>query len=238
MEHEHSQEAIRRRLAKGPEHSYLRDWVYGGIDGTVTTFAIVSGVVGAELAPHVVVILGTASLVADGLAMAVGNYLATQAEHEEEQFIAAIEERHIEVVPEGERDEVRQILSGFGLSGNTLVQAVRSITADRNKWVRLMLREEYGFPPTLRSAWRAASSTFSAFFLCGLVPLIPYVMNSSHAFLFASAATSLTFLMIGALKSRWSVKRWWRSAVETIVVGGLAAAVAYATGAGLRGLSR
>ncbi len=68
MEHEHTQRAIRERLATGPRLSYLRDWVYGGIDGTVTTFGIVTGVTGARLTPDVIVILGAANLVADGQA--------------------------------------------------------------------------------------------------------------------------------------------------------------------------
>jgi VIT1/CCC1 family predicted Fe2+/Mn2+ transporter len=234
MEHEHTPEAIRARLAGGPQHSYLRDWVYGGIDGTVTTFAIVSGVVGARLAPHVIVILGTASLIADGLAMAAGDYLATRAEHEEQRFTAAIEQRHIDVTPEGERQEVRQILSGFGLVGDALDRVVVAITADRDRWIRVMLREEYGFPTTLRSPWRAAGSTFSAFLLCGFVPLVPYVAGVQNAFWLASATTSLTFLVIGALKSRWSLTHWWRSSLDTLVVGGVAAIVAYAIGAWLR----
>ena len=83
MEHKHTQEAIRERLAASPRQSYIRDWVYGGVDGVVTTFAIVSGVVGARLSPNVIVILGLSTLVADGLAMAASNYLATRSEHDE-----------------------------------------------------------------------------------------------------------------------------------------------------------
>ena len=85
-DHEHTRQAIHKRLAEGPRQSYLRDWVYGGIDGAVTTFALVSGVVGAHLAPNVILVLGGASLFADGFAMAAGNYLATRSEHEEFAF--------------------------------------------------------------------------------------------------------------------------------------------------------
>jgi len=83
MEHKHTQEAIRERLAASPRQSYIRDWVYGGVDGVVTTFAIVSGVVGARLSPSVIVIPGLSTLVADGLVMAASNYLATRSEHDE-----------------------------------------------------------------------------------------------------------------------------------------------------------
>ena len=144
IEHEHTQEAIRQRLAAGPRRSYLRDWIYGGIDGIVTTFAIVSGVVGARLSPHIILILGSASLIADGFAMAAGDYLATRSEDEEFHHAEAVERRHIATCPEGEREEVREILRTRGIPGELLDQVVASITADRDLWVRIMLRDEYG----------------------------------------------------------------------------------------------
>ena len=237
MEHEHTREAIQRRLAAGPPRSYLRDWVYGGIDGIVTTFAIVSGVVGARLSPHIILILGSASLLADGFAMAAGDYLATRSEYEEFRHAEAVERRHIETCPEGEREEVREILQARGVPSELLERVVASVTADRELWVRLMLRDEYGLPDSVRSAWRAALSTFSAFIVCGLVPLIPFVAGVNRAFRGACLITGLTFLAIGALKSRWSIRPWWYSAIGTLIIGGGAAAVAYMIGAWLRGLT-
>jgi vacuolar iron transporter family protein len=234
MEHEHSREAIHRRFAAGPKQSYLRDWVYGGIDGTVTTFAIVSGVVGAHLAPRIILILGGASLIADGFAMAAANYLATRSEHEELHYAEAVERRHIEAVPDGEREEVREILRSLGLIGELLDRVVAVITSDRDRWVRLMIREEYGLPAVVRSPWRAAGSTFSAFLVCGLVPLVPFEAAMKYAFWIASTVTSLMFLAIGALKSGWSIQPWWKSGLGTLVIGGGAAAVAYAIGDWLR----
>ncbi len=220
-----------------PAQSYLRDWVYGGIDGTATTFAIVAGVVGAHLSPRVILILGGANLIADGFAMAAGNYLATRSEHEEFRHAEAVERRHIKAFPEGEREEVSEILRGLGLVGDLLDRVVAVVTADRDRWVRMMLRYEYGLPGSVRSAWRAAGSTFSAFLLCGLVPLVPFVAGLTNAFAVASAATGLMFLLIGALKSRWSVHPWWHSGLTTLAIGGGAAAVAYAIGAWLRSIT-
>ena len=238
MEHEHTREAIHRRLSAGPHYSYLRDWVYGGIDGTVTTFALVAGVVGAHLSPRVILILGGANLIADGFAMAAGNYLATRSEQEEFRQAEAIERRHIDAVPNGEREEVREILRGLGIAGHLLDRVVAVITADRERWVRIMVREEYGLPAAVRSPWRAAGSTFAAFLLCGLVPLVPFVAGLKGAFWVATAATSLIFVLIGALKSRWSIRPWWYSGLGTLLVGGGGAAVAYLIGAWLRGLAR
>jgi VIT1/CCC1 family predicted Fe2+/Mn2+ transporter len=237
VEHEHTHEAIRQRLAAGPRHSYLRDWVYGGIDGIVTTFAIISGVVGARLSSQIIFILGGASLIADGFAMAAGNYLATRTEHEEFHYTEAVERRHIQAFPEGEREEVREILRARGIPDDLLDQVVASITADPDRWVRTMIRDEYGLPAAVRSPWQAAASTFSAFVLCGLVPLVPFVAGLKDAFGTASAVSGLTFVLIGALKSRWSIRPWWYSGLGTLAVGGGAAAIAYAIGAWLRGLT-
>ena len=235
-DHAHTRTAIRARLAGGPPQSYLRDWVYGGIDGAVTTFAIVSGVVGAQLSPRIILVLGAANLVADGLSMAAGNYLATRAEHEERRFAEAVERRHIATVPEGEREEVREIFRQRGLSGDLLESVTEVVTADPDRWIQTMLRDEYGLPAVIRAPWRAAGSTFLAFFLCGLVPLVPFALAVPRAPWVAAGATFVVFAAIGALKSRWSVASWWRSALETLAVGGAAAGVAYWIGAGLRGL--
>ncbi len=235
-DHEHTRQAIHKRLAEGPRQSYLRDWVYGGIDGAVTTFALVSGVVGAHLAPNVILVLGGASLFADGFAMAAGNYLATRSEHEEFAFAEAVERRHIDKFPEGEKEEVREILRGLGVLDEMLEPVLGSVTSDRDRWVKMMLRDEYGLPAVVRSAWRAAGATFSAFLLCGLVPLIPFVASFPNAFWVASAITGLMFLGIGAVKSRWSIRPWWHSGVMTLAVGGGAAAVAFWIGAFLRGI--
>lgn len=237
MEHEHTPEAIRQRFATGPRRSYLRDWVYGGIDGIVTTFAIVSGVVGARLSPHIILILGGASLIADGFAMASGDYLATRSEDEEFHHAEAIERRHIDGCPEGEREEVREILRRRGIPDELLDPVVSSITADRDLWVRMMLRDEYGLPEAVRSPWRAAVLTFSAFLVCGLVPLVPFLAELRNAFSTACVATGLMFVLIGALKSRWSTQPWWYSGLATLGIGGAAAVVAYVIGAWLRGFT-
>jgi VIT1/CCC1 family predicted Fe2+/Mn2+ transporter len=236
VEHEHSPEAIRARLSAGPRHSYLRDWVYGGIDGAVTTFAVVSGVVGAQLSSAVILILGAANLVADGFSMAAGNYLGTKAEQDELAHIEAIEHRHIDTVPEGEREEVREIFRKKGLEGELLERVIDVITSDRQRWIRTMLSEEYGLPLEVRSPWLAGLSTASAFLLCGLVPLLPFMFGLTNPFWLACTLTGLVFFAIGSLKSRWSTHTWWRSGLETLGVGSAAAAVAYSIGVALSDL--
>jgi len=237
LEHGHTLEAISARLSAGPRHNYLRDLIYGGIDGSVTTFAVVTGVVGAELSPAVILIMGFANLVGDGFSMAASNFLGTRAEREDFEHLESVERRHIEVVPEGEREEVRQIFRAKGFEGDDLERVVRLITADRSRWVRTMLTEEYGMPVEIRSAWRAAISTFVAFCLCGLVPLMPYVFGLRDAFWLSTILTGGVFFVIGSVKSLWSTASWWRSGLTTLAVGGMAAALAYAVGILLRDLT-
>ncbi|HEU4390717.1 MAG TPA: VIT1/CCC1 transporter family protein [Blastocatellia bacterium] len=237
MDHEHSPEAIRERLAAGPKHNYLRDFVYGGIDGAVTTFAVVSGVVGAKLSSPVILIMGFANLIADGFSMASSNYLGTRTEHDDYERLRAIEHHHIDHYPDGEREEVRQIFREKGFDGDDLERVVELITSDRGRWVATMLTEEYGLPREVRPAWVAAAATFVAFVLCGLVPLIPFLVNGRHSFLLSAMMTGGVFFAIGSTKSRWSTVAWWKSGLSTLVVGSIAAALAYCVGLLLKGLA-
>jgi VIT family len=148
LEHDHMAEAIRARLAHDPRINYLRNWTYGGIDGVVTTFAVVSGVVGAELSSKIVLVLGFANLTADGFGTAARNYSGTQAERDDYNRLLAVEHKHIAMVPDGEREEIRQIFSGKGFSGGELERIVEVTTADNSRWAKIMVMEEYGFAPT------------------------------------------------------------------------------------------
>lgn len=236
LEHEHTREAIAARIA-GASHNYVRDFIYGGVDGAVTTFAVVSGVAGAELSTKIVLILGFANLVADGFSMAASNFLGTRAEIDDYHRIEEIEHRHIELEPEGEREEVREIYRAKGFEGAELETAVELITSDKDRWVKTMMTEEYGLPAEIRSPWLAAGSTFSAFVACGLVPLVPYLLGWGSSFLVACVMTGVTFFLIGSFKSRWSTHSWYRSGLETLFVGALAASLAYGVGVLLKGIA-
>jgi vacuolar iron transporter family protein len=230
VEHEHTTEAIRRRLESGPTHNYLRDWIYGGIDGAVTTLAVVTGVAGAQLSKWIILALGFANLFADGFSMAASNYLGTRAEHDDWRRLEEIEHRHIELAPEGEREEVRQIFERKGFEGTDLNRMVELTTADRERWVRTMLVDEYGLPHAVRSPWIAAFSTFTAFVVCGLAPLLPYLFGSDYALTISVTLTGIVFLIIGSIKSRWSTSSWLHSGLTTLLVGAIAAILAYLAG--------
>jgi VIT1/CCC1 family predicted Fe2+/Mn2+ transporter len=242
VEDEHTPDAIRARLARGPGTSTLRDFVYGAIDGVVTTFAVVAGVAGAGLATRVVLILGAANLAADGFSMAVSNFLGARSEEQRRQRYRRQEERHIAAVPAGEREEVRQILARWGLGDGLLDGATGAITQDRARWVRFMMQLEHGFPAAGPTPVRAALATFVAFVTVGFVPLAPFVVDAlagtvGAPFAWSAALTAAAFIGVGVGKGLVVAQTWWRSAIETAAVGGTAAALAYAAGIALGGIS-
>lgn len=233
LEHSHDSDAIARRLSEGPKASYLPDAVYGAIDGTVTTFAVVAGAIGADLSARVVLILGAANLFADGFSMAAGNFTATKAAADEAALLREQELRHIRVDEEGETREVREIFRAKGFAGEPLETLTRLMTSRRDVWVDLMLAEEYGIGAARRSPLRAATLTFLAFVAAGLVPLAPFLFGIPHAAAVAIVLTACVFAAIGSLRSRWSPRSWWGCGLETLVIGLLAALVAYGVGASI-----
>ena len=131
--------SVRERLAARRQHNYLGDAVLGAIDGCVTTFAVVASAVGAGFSGVVVIVLGLANLLADGFSMAVGNYLGVKSEPERVERARRAEQHHIDGVPEGEREEIRQIFERKGFGGDVLEKIVEGITRDRRLWVDTML---------------------------------------------------------------------------------------------------
>ncbi len=243
LEQDHTPSAVRARLSRRPSPSYLHDFIYGAVDGAITTFAVVAGVTGASLDEKVVIILGGANLVADGFSMAASNFLGSRAERQRRERARNEEERHIRLVPEGEREEIRQIFAAKGFEGSDLERIVDVITADRELWAETMMTEELGFSSTLPNEYRAALATLVAFLTIGFLPLLAFVYDLAipgdldNAFLWSTVMTAAAFVIVGALKSRLVDERWWRSALETLAVGGLAASLAYAVGAFLQGIT-
>jgi vacuolar iron transporter family protein len=240
---DHTPRAVSRRLGRRPSPSYLHDFIYGAVDGAVTTFAVVAGVAGAGLDDKVVIILGGANLVADGFSMAASNFLGSRAERQQRDGARREERRHIRLVPAGEREEIRQIYAAKGFKGADLDRVVDVITSDPELWAETMMREELGFGPTEPNEYHAALATLTAFLTVGFLPLMVYVYDIAapgdvdDPFRWSAVMTGVAFLMVGAMKSRFTDQSWWRSALETLAIGGLAAALAYAAGALLQNLA-
>lgn len=233
----HTPDAVRARIGAVRSHSYLGDAVLGGIDGCVTTFAVVAGAVGGGFSSGVVIILGLANLVADGFSMAVSNYQSTKSVREEVDKQRREEELHIRHVPEGEREEIRQIFGSKGFEGDLLEKIVSVITADRELWVETMLTEEHGLQLNGPQPLRAATATFFAFILVGLFPLVPFlsgILSPVESFITSAFAAGVAFFGVGLVKARLLERPVLRGGLETLLTGGAAASLAWVIGFWLR----
>lgn len=231
---EHEPAAVTKRLEAPPGESPLGDFILGGVDGVVTTFAVVAGSAGGQLSGAIVIILGLANLVADGFSMAVSNYLGTRSRQEEIQERRADEVRQIQSCPEGEREEIRQIFALKGFRGETLDQIVEVVTSDPRVWVDTMMAEELRLSDGSARPLRAALATFAAFSICGFVPLVPFIFGTDHfdiKFGLSGALAALTFLALGIGKGMVLGSSPWRSGLQTLCLGGGAAVLAYGVGA-------
>jgi vacuolar iron transporter family protein len=230
----HTREAIAERINSATKHSYFGDFVLGAVDGAITTFAIVAGAAGAGLSGGVALVLGSANVLADGLSMAAGNFLRARSARQEVDRTRREEEMHIELIPEGEREEIRQIFAAKGFDGSTLDEIVNVMTRDRQRWVDTMLTDELGLQLDPPAPFRAALVTMFAFVFTGLVPLLPLpfaiAAPAGDTFVISAVLTGATFFAIGVWRGLRLDGRPWTSGLEILTIGGLAAATAYAVG--------
>ena len=219
---------------------YLGEFVYGAIDGTVTTFAVVAGAAGAALSPGIVIILGFANLLADGFSMASGNFLSERTQRDFVKKERRREEWEIENVPEGEKEEIREIFRKKGFKGKDLDRAVDIIISDKKVWVDTMMADELGLLESTKSPLKTAASTYFGFIVIGIIPLLAYVFSyffpffQQHTFKIAVIMTFFALVIIGVVKRYITKKDLWKSIAETIFIGGAAAVIAYYIGFFLR----
>lgn len=240
LREDHAPHRIRERISAAPRSSYLADAVLGGIDGCVTTLVIVAGSIGAQFPPLVAMVLGVANLVADGFSMAVSNFQSATTRQDLLERTRRDEQWQVRKIPEGEIEEIREIFSRKGFSGEGLEKVVAVITADADRWVDTMLVEEHGLSLTVPRPWKSALSTFAAFVVVGAIPLLPLFvisLDTSEVLLASAFLSLLAFFAIGFLKGHLLGIRKWRSGLTTLISGGMAAALAYAIGGWLRGLA-
>lgn len=215
---------------------YIGEFIYGGIDGSVTTFAVVAGAAGAQLESSIVIILGFANLIADGFAMSVGSYLSTKSEKENYEKHKAIEYWEVDHLPDKEREEIREIYEAKGFEGELLEQVVDKITEDKDRWVDVMMKEELEMTKESKSPIQMGAVTFISFLILGFIPLIVYVIDypgggfSGDLFVYSSVMTFITFAGIGFAKSYVTKSNKLRSTLETLFLGGSAAVLAYFVG--------
>ena len=215
--------------------NYLGEFVYGGIDGSITTFAVVAGASGANLESSIIIILGFANLIADGFAMSVGSYLSTKSQKESYQKHKSIEYWEVDNIPAAEREEIKEIYAAKGFEGELLEKVVDVITQDKDRWVDVMMKEELEMAEEDKSPIKMGAVTFGSFVLLGFIPLLVYVIDfftplNQNLFLTSSILTGFCFLGIGFLKSAVNNTSKIKSIAETIILGGAAATLSYFVG--------
>ncbi|MFT4522891.1 MAG: VIT1/CCC1 family predicted Fe2+/Mn2+ transporter [Bacteroidia bacterium] len=220
---------------------YLGEFVYGGIDGSITTFAVVAGSVGAGLESSIIIILGFANLLADGFAMSIGAFLSAKSEQDNYDKHKKIEYWEVDHLPEKERQEIEDIYKAKGFEGELLTQVVDVITSDKDRWVDVMMKEELELIEESRSPFKIGLVTYLSFILVGLVPLLLYVYDyiwvfTLDLFLWTSIFTGIAFMFIGWLKSYVTHTNRVKGVLETLTLGILAATVSYFVGDWIEGL--
>ena len=226
-----------KRSSEGEPHisrggNYIRDIVFSANDGLITTFAVAAGAAGAGMGPSVVVILGLANMLADGLAMALGSYLGSKSRSDFEKNSLKIEEKEVGEIPEKEREEIRNIAIKRGIPADKISEWEKIITSKKRVWVDEMMVWELGIIPGQKTfPVSHAAATFIAFVAAGSLPLIPYLFNfPGNKFSAAIFTTALALFLVGSARVRITGKNWFRSGLEMLLIGGTAAAAAYIVG--------
>ena len=208
----------------------VRDIVIGMSDGLTVPFALAAGLSGAVEATGIIITAGLAEVAAGAIAMGLGGYLAARTDAEHFASERAREEREIQEMPEEEAAEVAAVLRSYGLDGDKVAAVVASIRADKKRWVDFMMRFELGLEePDPKRARNSALTIALSYIAGGMVPLAPYFFfRSVHSALVASVVvTLLALLVFGYVKGRFTTAKPFRSAWQTVVVGGLAATAAF-----------
>jgi VIT1/CCC1 family predicted Fe2+/Mn2+ transporter len=209
----------------------VRDIVIGMSDGLTVPFALAAGLSGAVDSTRVVITAGLAEIAAGSIAMGLGGYLAARTDAEHYASERAREFRETIEIPEAEKREVAELFGGYGLSETLSRKAADELSKNRRRWIDFMMRFELGLEePDPRRARTSALTIAFSYMAGGLVPLAPYFIFHSMASALRGSIviTLLALLVFGYVKGRFTVKKPLRSAWQTALVGGLAAAAAFA----------
>lgn len=219
--------------------TYLKEIVYGGNDGIVTTFAVVAGFAGAQannaasLSYLTVLLFGLANLFADGASMGLGNYLSLRSEKDIYKAHQKKEHHEIRVSKHIEKEETIEILKMRGFTPQQSKQLTEIYMTNEKYWLQFMMNDEFEIAnPTNENPILTALATFLSFALFGVIPLIPYILwdNQPNTFLHSAFATFSALILLGLI--RWNITKinLLRTVSEIVLVGGTAAGIAYLVG--------
>lgn len=208
----------------------VRDIVIGMSDGLTVPFALAAGLSGATDSTAIIVTAGLAEIAAGSIAMGLGGYLAGKSDAEHYASEQRREQKEVAEIPEEEMEEVAQVFRGYGLTKEQVAPVVQALSERPQAWVDFMMRFELGLEkPRPERARTSALTIGGAYMAGGMIPLAPYIIVSSahEALLFSVAVTLAALLVFGYIKGRFTTARPLRSALETALVGSLAAGAAF-----------
>jgi VIT1/CCC1 family predicted Fe2+/Mn2+ transporter len=224
------QPAERHHAHRDVTGGWLRPAVFGVMDGLVSNTALIAGVAGGGAAPRTVVLAGFAGLAAGAFSMATGEYVSVASQSELAQAEIGVEKAEIARVPEAEEAELAALYRKRGVDAATAAEVARQLSRDPEQVWRVHAREELGIDPDdLPSPWTAAGSSFAAFTVGAVVPVVPYLLGAAS--LLPTLVLSLIALFaVGALVSRWTDRSALYSGSRQLVLGATAAGLTYAVG--------
>lgn len=209
---------------------FITDIVIGMSDGLTVPFALAAGLSGAVASSAIVTTAGIAEIVAGSIAMGLGGYLAGQTEQEHYESELKREYEEVERVPEREKEEIREVFEGYGLTPEAQEIVVEAISKDKDKWVDFMMRFELGLEkPNPNRARNSALTIGISYIVGGFVPLVPYfyVNDPKSGLLYSAEITLLALLVFGYFKSKVTDQNPWIGSLKVASIGAAAAAAAY-----------
>ena len=208
----------------------VRDVIIGMSDGLTVPFALAAGLSGAVTQTSIIVIAGLAEIAAGCISMGLGGYLAARNDEDHYNSEEKREYREVDVVPNQEKKEVVDIFKSYGLNDEQIAPIIENFKHNPDSWVAFMMRNELDLEKPDKARARISGLTIAASYLVsGFIPLSPYIfMRNSHDALFVSIAVTLVALLaFGYVKAKLIGNDPWKSAWQTILIGGTAAAAAY-----------
>ncbi len=211
----------------------LRPAVFGVMDGLVSNVSLIAGVAGGGVASHTVALTGLAGLIAGAVSMATGEYTSVSSQTELTRAEIAIEQKEIAQRPDAEKNELTELYISRGVEPELAHEVVEQLSRDPEQTWRIHAREELGVDPDdLPSPWMAAASSFAAFAVGAILPLLPYLLGAS-SFLVSAILSAVGLFVAGAVVARFTNRTWLYSGVRQLLLGAMAAAVTYGIGSAI-----
>jgi vacuolar iron transporter family protein len=209
----------------------VRDVVIGMSDGLTVPFALAAGLSGAIASSSIVITAGLAEIAAGSIAMGLGGYLASKSDNDHYQSEKQREHLEVKNMEEKELEEISIIFKDYGLNQKEIEPILKNFKSKPEMWVDFMMRFELGLEePDPKRAYRSAATIAFSYLAGGIIPLLPYFFfsDAQKGLIFSALITAFALLCFGFIKGKFTGAKPFRSALQTVLIGGLAASAAFA----------